>query len=211
VVSVVFLCWRWRKRTGRKRQSKTENIYDNYTAGPKPGSQARAIGDLTTSPYSKEHDGGYFMPNDPVHENGYTGEKGELPAFAGPAVPATAQLHINDSVSSWLYSQGPQTADPMAPRTSKISTATGLTAWSPVAPGSSALDPSDFPAVPPFPMDIAGTGNLNPQAGSRMPQPPAPSVAPTEVTNRTSGTWNTWGVEQHREKREEGWKKVWSR
>lgn len=41
-----------------------------------------------------------------------------------------------------------------------------------------------------------------------LPPPPGrpPSVAaPTEVTGRSSGTWNTWGVMQHREE-PKGWK-----
>jgi hypothetical protein len=44
---------------------------------------------------------------------------------------------------------------------------------------------------------------------TRSPPPPptrVPSmVARTELTSRSSGSWNTWGVMQHREK-QKGWK-----
>ncbi|ORY68376.1 uncharacterized protein BCR38DRAFT_521450 [Pseudomassariella vexata] len=40
---------------------------------------------------------------------------------------------------------------------------------------------------------------------------PTPAVAPTEFTSRTSGTWNTWGVMQHRnEPQQSSWKEKFS-
>jgi hypothetical protein len=77
---------------------------------------------------------------------------------------------------------------------------------SPVFPTAAAL--SSHPTVPAVQVTRAPS-SAQPLQSLGLPYPPGTfrlSVARTETTDQTEGTWRTWGVDQSRPTHEKGWK-----
>jgi hypothetical protein len=133
-------------------------------------------------------------------------------------------------VGSWLRRQSRNMLNPMTARASMTSSAAGgFKMAEPPRPDDSAsqfggdagpqtMDPRFQPPVPamppqyqppqyqaqqPAPVEYYYPIAIDPQ---KVPPPPAPQRYSVAETNRTSGTWNTWGVQQHRPDQPKGWK-----
>ncbi|KAK8022560.1 hypothetical protein PG993_013327 [Apiospora rasikravindrae] len=127
-------------------------------------------------------------------------------------------------VGSWLKRQSTRMLDPLTARASMTSSAAGgFKMTEQPRPDDSVsqfggdqmpptMDPRfqpPMPAMPPQYQPQQPTGEyyfpiaIDPQ---KVPPPPAPQRLSVAETNRTSGTWNTWGVQQHRDGKPKGWK-----
>ncbi|KAH8657830.1 hypothetical protein BX600DRAFT_514379 [Xylariales sp. PMI_506] len=202
-----FFLWRkLRRRSRSKREWEARNSSHTHLDGPDDHGSWPIGGAFVPTFGSNDN-----APSGQFNENGYLREKAAPVEYSAeePAAPEAGRSRLSTMVSTWMQRHTSQMIDPMSARASRISGATGVTGWSPIAPGGAALDSSDSIA---WPSEGAKSANVSARPELRLPPPPAPTVAPTEVTNRTSGTWNTWGVIQHRENKSEGWtKKIWAR
>lgn len=152
MASVVFVCWKWRQRTKKKREAKQENVDNTHLFGSQ-GDYSISQGRVGASRYPVEKSGPFdnYAP--------------------GPGPLSVAQLRHNNSASIWRQNRQPQKLNSRPETGGGMSSETGMTSWPSITPGL------------------------------HLPPPRAPSVAFTEGTSRTSGTWNTWGIEQHRDKK----------
>ena len=134
-------------------------------------------------------------------------------------------------VGSWLQRQSRNMLNPWTARASMSSSAAGgFKMTEPPRPddsvsqfggdaGPQTMDPRFQPPVPTMPPQYQPPQYQPPQQQTpveyyypiaidpqKVPPPPAPQRYSVAETNRTSGTWNTWGVQQHRPDEPKGWK-----
>lgn len=155
-------------------------------------------------------------------------QQGTLPRQPDPVAHLADNGDRSESpVGSWLKRQSTRMLDPLTARASMTSSAAGgfkmaepprpddsASQWGGDAGPQQTFQQPPVPAMPPQyqptpPPPQQATGEyyypiaIDPQ---KIPPPPAPQRYSVAETNRTSGTWNTWGVQQHRPDQPKGWK-----
>ena len=216
LVGIGFLAWYFRKRF---RRAKARGQSRDFASAPPPApasnrSDSRIINEMMVTSYQA----GDPSVNSYDYVGGFLDEKRQA-AYAEnetaiPARPAAAAQHgQKHSVSSWLGNHTPEMLNPLTARASMTSSAAGLkTPGLPrenedTMPPMPQMDPR-FQQGPPQPPSFVPASRqpmpaeyyypINPNPDRAPPPPARMSMARTETTTRTSGTWNTWGVEQHR-------------
>ncbi|KAK8057418.1 hypothetical protein PG996_011355 [Apiospora saccharicola] len=209
---------------------------DNARPGNGPGgglkrSDSSALGSIMGKVYRAE-DGGstsnYQVGGTYMDEKRRLGAQDDqqsiLPREPDPVAHPANGDRSESPVGSWLKRQSTNMLNPLTARASMTSSAAGgLKMTEPPRPDDSAsqyggdagpptMDPRFQPPVPTMPPQYQpqqATGEyyypiaIDPQ---KIPPPPAPQRYSVAETNRTSGTWNTWGVQQHRPGEPKGWK-----
>lgn len=225
LVGIGFLVWYFRKRF---RRNKDRGQSRGFSSAPPPApasnrSDSRIMDELMAASYqtgdkptnSYEYVGGFM---DEKRQAAYAENEMPIPERPAPA----AQHGQKHSVSSWLGNHTPDMLNPLTARASMTSSAAGLkTPGLPretegTMPPVPQMDPRfqqeqpppmNFAPVPRQPMPAEYYYPINPNPERAPPPPARMSMARTETTTRTSGTWNTWGVEQHRpDPNGNGWK-----
>lgn len=217
LVGIGFLAWYFRKRF---RRAKDRGQSRDFASAPPPApasnrSDSRMINEMIMASYQTGNQS--VNSYDYVGGGGYMDEKRQAAyaenEMAVPQRPAPAVQHgQKHSVSSWLGNHTPEMLNPLTARASMTSSAAGLkTPGLPrenedSMPPMPQMDPrfqqeqqpQTFVPVPRQPMPAEYYYPINPNPERAPPPPARMSMARTETTARTSGTWNTWGVEQHR-------------
>ncbi|KAK8108911.1 hypothetical protein PG984_014712 [Apiospora sp. TS-2023a] len=209
---------------------------DNTRPGNGPGgglkrSDSSALGSIMGKVYRAE-DGGntndYQVGGTYMDEKRRFGAQDDqqsiLPREPDPVAHPANGDRSESPVGSWLKRQSTNMLNPLTARASMTSSAAGgLKMAEPPRPDDSAsqyggdagpptMDLRFQPPVPTMPPQYQpqqATGEyyypiaIDPQ---KIPPPPAPQRYSVAETNRTSGTWNTWGVQQHRPGEPKGWK-----
>ncbi|KAK7937772.1 uncharacterized protein PG986_014640 [Apiospora aurea] len=214
LVAVGFLIWKFwwcrRKKANTNPPPRAELIAsDNTRPGAGPGggmkrSDSSVMGSLMGHAYRAEEGGSMYD-----HQVGgtYMDEKRRPGSHddRDPILPREPEPVANPNgdrsespVGSWLKRQSTRMLDPLTARASMTSSAAGgFKMTEQPRPDDSYQPPQQPTAKYYFPIAI------DPQ---KVPPPPAPYRISMAETNRTSGTWNTWGVQQHRDDKPKGWK-----
>ncbi|KAK6852151.1 hypothetical protein PG995_012276 [Apiospora arundinis] len=199
-----------------------------------PRSDSSALGSIMGHVYRAEEGGNTSQVGGTYMDEKRRGSQDDLL----PRAPEPAAQRNESPVGSWLSRQSSTMLNPLTARASMTSSAAGEVKRAQMAqqprPDDSVsqfggeeaaptMDPRFQPPVPAMPQQFQqqmpaqqlqqqATGEyyypiaIDPQ---KVPPPPAPQRYSVAETNRTSGTWNTWGVQQHRPgeaNKPKGWK-----
>ncbi|KAK8117745.1 uncharacterized protein PG998_006026 [Apiospora kogelbergensis] len=196
-------------------------------------SDSSVMGSLMGHVYRAE-DGGSQVGGTYMDEKRRPGSRDDLDPIL-PREPEPVAQRNESPVGSWLSRQSSTMLNPLTARASMTSSAAGefrraqqgqqprpddsVSQFGEESPPT--LDPRFQPPVPSMPQQFQqqmpqqqsqqqAAGEyyypiaIDPQ---KVPPPPAPQRLSVAETNRTSGTWNTWGVQQHRgAEKPKGWK-----
>lgn len=191
------------------------------------------MGSLMGHVYRAE-DGGSQVGGTYMDEKRRPGSRDDLDPIL-PREPEPVAQRNESPVGSWLSRQSSTMLNPLTARASMTSSAAGefrraqqgqqprpddsVSQFGEESPPT--LDPRFQPPVPSMPQQFQQQmpqQQLQQQAAGecyypiaidpqKVPPPPAPQRLSVAETNRTSGTWNTWGVQQHRgAEKPKGWK-----
>jgi hypothetical protein len=139
------------------------------------------------------------------HQNGYVAEK--IDEF-DDSLLSSEQPRLKRKVGAWLQHHEHRMLDPMLARASRVSAASYTAASSSIALGDAIDERINGAFIVPQLPSCRVAAVPNPLAGLFIPKskPSNLTPTPTEIINRTYSSWNTWGVIQHRDSKDKGFK-----